>query len=191
MLVNNHPLADIIQSVPDAPPSLSLVGSNLDLAQTTLQVASRPFWGALLRAALSPVLARFRYIVIDCPPNLDALTINALVAASEVIIPVDMGAFSLRGTSKLLETMRSLQPLNTTISAPRFLACRAKANTLSESVKSDLLQAYGGRLFDTVIREAVVVGKAQYNSQPLHLFAPSSTAARDYEALVKEIINNA
>lgn len=101
------------------------------------------------------------------------------VDMAEVIVPVGMGAFSLRGTSKLLETMRGLQPLNTTMAAPRFLACRSKVNALSQSVKSDLLEAYGGKLFETVIREAVILcpDKAQYHRQPLHIYAPTSTQA--------------
>ena len=101
VLVNGRPIDQIIQQLSAPLDNISIIGSNLDLAQTTLQVSGRPTWATLLRNALAPVRSRYKYILIDCPPNLDALTVNALVAATEMIVPVEMGAFSLRGTSRL------------------------------------------------------------------------------------------
>jgi chromosome partitioning protein len=190
VLVQGLPIDQIIQHLSPPPAALWLIGSNLDLAQTTLQVAGRPTWAILLRNALATIRSRFKFIVIDCPPNLDALTVNALVAATEVIVPVEMGAFSLRGTSRLLDVIRDLQVLNPTLPSPRFLACRVKSNSrLSSRIQDDLGQGFAGRLFNTVIREGTAVGQSQYAKQPLAVYAPTSSPAKDYEALCKELLH--
>ena len=140
ILVDNITADQVLRCLTE-PPDFALIGSNLDLADTTLAVSGLPYWGALLRDALQPVLPRFRYVVIDCPPGLDALTVNALVAATDIVVPVEMGAFSLRGTSRLLKVVNNVRKLNPSLPAPRFLAsarrrraCRTPSATSSSRV---------------------------------------------------------
>ena len=121
--------------------------------------------GALLRDALQPVLPRFRYVVIDCPPGLDALTVNALVAA-QLVVPVEMGAFSLRGTSRLLKVVNNVRKLNPSLPAPRFLACRTETTRLSDAIRHEARQGFGDRLFETTIRKGTAVGQAQFPAAP-------------------------
>ena len=190
VLVNGRPIDQIIRTLPAPLSAISFIGSNLDLAQTTLQVSGRPTWATLLRNALAPVKSRFKFILIDCPPNLDALTVNALVAATEVIVPVEMGAFSLRGTSRLLDVIRDLKVLNPGLTAPHFLACRVRANTrLSAQIQKDLGTGFAEQVYATTIRESTIVGQAQYAKTPLALYAPTSGPAMDYAGLCAEVLN--
>ena len=188
MLVDDVPAEQVVRCLP-APPDLALIGSNLDLADTTLQVSGMPSWGTLLREALAPILPRFRYVVIDCPPSLDALTVNALVACTDLIVPVEMGAFSLRGTSRLLKLVNNVRKLNPTLPSPRFLACRTETTRLSEAIRQELSKGFGDRLLQTSIRKGTAVGQSQFRRRPLEVEAPTSAPARDYRALVEELLN--
>lgn len=203
VLVKGYPLMDVVQPVLESPPlghaangkedgaarSLYLVGSNLELADTTLQVTGRPWWANLLRNALKPALETFDYIMIDCPPSLDALTVNAIAASTDVIVPVDMGAFSLRGTVKLMDIIRHVCDQLPQPPVHRFLACRVEPNQFTDDILDQLFRHYGGRVFHTVIRKAVDVSRAQMYRQPLPILFPNNPAAQDYAALTKEILD--
>ena len=196
VLVKSLPLQDAILPVPleNAPEGydptmLCLVGSNLELAETTLQVTGRPWWVKLLRNALRPVQEDFQYIVIDCPPSLDALTVNAIAAATDIIVPVDMGAFSLRGTVKLLESLRHVSEELPNPPVVRFLATRIEPNQFTEDILDQLWRNYEGRVLNTVIRKAVDVGRAQMYRSPLPLLFPNNMSTHDYAALTRELLN--
>ena len=171
------------------PTSLSIVGSNLELAETTMQVTGRPWWAKILRNALKTVQDDYKYVVIDCPPNLDALTVNAIAAATDVIVPVDMGAFSLRGTVKLLEIMRHVSEELSDAPNVWFLATRVEPNQFTEDVLDQLWQAYDKRVLNTVIRKAVDVGRSQMYRCPLPVMFPNNMTTHDYAALTRELLN--
>lgn len=201
VMVKGFPLLEVMLSVPEklqssragaeGPPrcTLAMVGSNLELADTTLQVTGRPWWPNLLRNALKPALEQFDYVMIDCPPSLDALTVNAITSATDIIVPVDMGAFSLRGTAKLLDIVRHVCDPLPQPPTHRFLACRVEPNQFTDEILDQLWRHYGGRVYHTVIRKAVDVGRAQLYRQPLPVLFPNNPAAQDYAALVKEILD--
>ncbi|HLK57971.1 MAG TPA: AAA family ATPase [Chthonomonadaceae bacterium] len=196
VMVKSLPIQDAILPVvlsdpPEEydPQSLCIVGSNLELAETTLQVTGRPWWVKLLRNALRPVLETFQYVVIDCPPSLDALTVNAIAAATDIIVPVDMGAFSLRGTVKLLESLRHVSEELPNPPTVRFLATRIEPNQFTEDILEQLWRNYEGRVLNTVIRKAVDVGRAQMYRSPLPLLFPNNMSTHDYAALTRELLN--
>jgi chromosome partitioning protein len=154
-----------------------------------MQVTGRPWWAKILRNAIKPIVSDYRYIVIDCPPNLDALTVNAIAAATDIIVPVDMGAFSLRGTVKLLEIMRHV---GEELSEPPnvwFLATRVEPNQFTEDVLDQLWNAYDTRVLNTVIRKAVDVGRSQMYRCPLPVMFPNNMTTHDYAALTRELLN--
>ena len=171
------------------PASLNILGSNLELAETTMQVTGRPWWAKILRNTLKTIADEYRYVVIDCPPNLDALTVNAIAAATDVIVPVDMGAFSLRGTVKLLEIMRHVGEELNEPPAVWFLATRVEPNQFTEDVLDQLWQAYETRVLNTVIRKAVDVGRSQMYRCPLPVMFPNNMTTHDYAALTRELLN--
>jgi chromosome partitioning protein len=198
VLVKGMPIADVMLPVrissdldPDQSeePSLYLVGSNLELADTTLQVTGRPWWFRILRSALKPLLSEFDYVIIDCPPSLDALTVNSISAATDVLIPVDMGAFSLRGTVKLLDMVRHVCEDEASLPRQRFVACRVEPNQFTEDILDQLWRHYGSRVCHTVIRKAVDVGRAQMYRQPLPVLFPNNPGTHDYAALAKELLD--
>lgn len=196
VMVKGMPIQEAIQPIvlrepplEFEPSSLNIVGSNLELAETTMQVTGRPWWAKILRNALKGVADDYQYVVIDCPPNLDALTVNAIASATDVIVPVDMGAFSLRGTVKLLEIMRHV---GEELSEPPdvwFLATRVEPNQFTEDVLDQLWQAYGNRVLHTVIRKAVDVGRSQMYRCPLPVMFPNNMTTNDYAALTRELLN--
>jgi chromosome partitioning protein len=192
VMVKSMPMAEAVLPVTANVPegtTLSIVGSNLELAETTLQVTGRPWWAKILRTALKPVMTEYRYVVIDCPPSLDALTINAIAASTDIIIPVDMGAFSLRGTVKLLEILRHVAEELPEPPAYRFLATRVEPNQFTEDVLDQLWRNYGDLVLNTVIRKAVDVGRAQMYRAPLPVMFPNNPGTYDYGALTKELLD--
>jgi chromosome partitioning protein len=146
-LVQDLPLADTALRVGPPPPELTLVPANLDLADTWRRVAGRVGLETLLRTGLEPLLARYRYVILDCPPSLDMMTINALVAATEVIVPVDMSVFSVRGMVKLLGTLQEVRKVNPALPPPRIVACRTEHTTVSHAIEEGLRAKFGGSVF--------------------------------------------
>lgn len=189
VLVEEAPLEETMLRIGPPPPDFSLIPSNLDLADTWRRVAGRVGLETLLKTVLQPVTARYSYIIIDCPPSLDMMTINALVAATEVIVPVDMSVFSVRGMVKLLGTIQEVRKVNATLPPPRILACRTDNTTVSVSIEDTLRAKFGGNVYRSVIPRGKDVPAAHAAKLPLPVFAPRSKVSVAYESLVEEVRN--
>jgi chromosome partitioning protein len=187
VLVDDLPLAEAAVPVGAAPPDLTLVPANLDLADTWRRAAGRVGLEGLLRTVLKPALTAFRYVVVDCAPALDMMTINALVAATEVIIPVDMSVFSVRGMVKLMATLQEVRKVNAALPPPRIVACRTDHTAVSQSIEEELRQKFGGSVFRSAIPRGKDVPAAHAARRPLPYHAPLSKAAAAYEALAEEV----
>jgi chromosome partitioning protein len=185
-LVDEIPLSDMLLRV-DVPGELYLVPSNLDLADVWRRAAGKVGLEALLKTALLPLLSRFQYIVMDCPPSLDMTTINCLVCATEVIIPVDMSLFSVRGMVKLQATIGEVRKVNPNLPEPRILACRTEHTTVSEAIEGGLRDKFSGEMFKSTIPKTKDVPSSQFAKQPLPIHAPKSKATQAYESVVEEI----
>jgi chromosome partitioning protein len=133
----------------------------------------------------------FNYVFIDCPPALGLLTLNALTAATEVIMPVEMGVFSLRGVAKLMDTIAEVRSINPGLTRIRALSNRSDNTNLSTDVQAELKRSFGADLFQTRIRRSVRVGEAQAAHQPITVFRPTDPAAKDYMTLADEVRNGA
>ncbi len=188
-LVEDVPLGDTFLQVGPPPPNLTLVPTNLDLADTWRRVAGRVGLESLIRTALQPIMTRFHYVVIDCPPSLDMLTINCLVAATEVIVPVDMSVFSVRGMVKLMGTLQEVRKVNPNLPQPRILACRTENTTVSQSIEEGLREKFGSSVFTAAIPRGKDVPAAHAARQPLPYYAPKSKISQAYEALAREVIS--
>lgn len=189
VLVEDRPIRDAMHRIKPPPGDLQLIGSNIDLADVPRQAARKVSPATMLRRALEPVLSEFEFIVIDCPPSLDLLTINALAVSTDIIVPVEMGAYAVRGTSKLLDVVREVREVNPDIVAPRFLGCKVTSEKLSDTLMGELWRAYKGRLFATTIAKGNRVGESQLKLKPLPLAYPDSEPAKDYKLLVKELLH--
>ena len=128
----------------------------------------------------------YDYVIIDCPPSFTAASVAALSASDCVIIPTRVDAFSRAGVEELLGQLRGLGQISRSVRF-RVLITMADRTNLSRQ-GAELLRGSGVRVFDTEIRSAVAVGESTYARQPLCDYAPRSTAAKDYAALVQEFL---
>src|SRR5262249_51708495 len=161
VLVERAPLEKAILNPILNQPNLSLVGANLELAAADHQLAGVVAREMRLRQVLEPYLQNYDYIFLDCPPALGLLTLNALTAATEVIVPVDMGVFSLRGVAKLMDTISEVRGVNPGLRKVRALSNRSDHTNLSTDVQAELKRGFGDDLLTTTVRRSVKIGEAQ------------------------------
>lgn len=187
ILLEEETIEGCLLRVGPPPADLHLVPSNLDLADIWRRAAGKVGLETLLRSALQPVLSRFRYVIMDCPPSLDNTTLNCLVVATEVIVPVDMSLFSVRGMVKLNATMQEVRKVNPDLPPPRILACRTEHTTVSHEMESGLRDKFGDDVLRASIPKSKDVQASQGAGLPLPLYAPKSKATSAYESVVEEI----
>ena len=146
-----------------------------------------------LREALDPVRDQYDFIVIDTPPALGILTVNALTAADRVIIPAQADIFSLQGISELQRTIEAVRKYcNRDLVIDGILLTRynprSSFNSDVRELAEKLASGMGTTVFDTSVRESISVKKAQVNQKPLSEYDPKSTVAADYEKLTDELL---
>ncbi|MBF0567402.1 MAG: ParA family protein [Nitrospirae bacterium] len=144
-----------------------------------------------LKNSIAPLANDYEYIIIDCPPSVNVFTKNALKASNEIIIPVDVGYFSLLGLKQLLEEIeRFKRELNPRLEILGVLACRYDRRTsLSAQIFETLRQGFPDKLFNTYIRLSIDIVRAQIAQKNIFDYNNRGTAAQDYKSLTEEIIN--
>ena len=142
-----------------------------------------------LRDALAPVRDRYAFVLLDCPPSLGPLTVNALVAADRVIVPVQAEYFALEGLAGLLDTLSLVQrELNPRLTVAGMLLTMHDGRTrLAQEVESEVRSHFPKLVFDTVIPRNVRVGEAPSFGQPVIHFDPHCAGAEAYFELAKEV----
>ena len=173
---------------------LLLVPATADLASADLDLAGRADRTHLLRGALrQPLMADLRldYILIDCPPSLNILTVNALVAAQSVLVPLQSEFFALEGLSQLMLTVREVrQSANPSLRIEGVaLTMVDRRNTLAQQVEQDARANLGALVFQTVIPRNVRLSEAPSHAQSVLDYDPSSTGAAAYRALAAELMS--
>ncbi|MGO9210314.1 MAG: ParA family protein [Terriglobales bacterium] len=168
------------------PAHKNLIGANLELV-----TAERREYR--LRDALAAIRDRFHFIVLDCPPALDLLTLNALVAADSVLIPMQAEYFALEGVSELLDTMdRIRQSLNPSLEVEGVVLTMYDERTnLAQQVAGELRNFFGEKLFASTIPRNVRLAEAPSHGKPALLYDVRSKGAESYIRLAKEIMENA
>lgn len=168
-----------------APATLALAGANVELVQSERREYR-------LMDALNEVRPAYDYILIDCPPSLGLLTVNGLVAADEVLIPVQAEYFALEGLGQLMETIQlvrdHLKPELAITGA--VITMFDKRNTLSDAVMRDLYQYFPNRIFRSVIPRNVRLAEAPSHGRSILEYDPASTGAKAYERLAREVIES-
>ena len=198
VLVNDQSIESGRRRVSD---NLALVPAHLDLAAADFELASVLGREKILADKIAEDSERFDYIVIDCPPSLGVLTLNALVAAEEVIIPLQPHFLALHGLSKLLETIVLVaKRLNPRLRVSGVVLCLYDGRTtLANDVKTDVKNFFGEhegrpeawknvRVFDTNIRSNIRLAEAPSYGKSIFDYDPKSNGADDYRALCREII---
>jgi chromosome partitioning protein len=173
----------------DAPPvTLEILPSHLDLASAELELVNVFERERQLRQALIPLRDDYRFIVIDCPPSLGLLTVNALMAATEVLIPVDPGLFPLIGLNLLQKTIAMVRLANPSLEILGVVPTLLDRTALARDTREELEAAFGARLL-TPIPRRVAIGEAHAAGQDIFTYDARSDGATAYAALLEEIMD--
>ena len=174
-------------------PGLDLVPSNIDLSAAEVVLVSEVAREQLLKRCLEPAQAIYDYILIDCPPSLGLLTVNALTAAGSVIIPLECEYFALRGMALLMDTVGKVQErLNPQLQVMGIVATMLEARTIhGREVLSRVGEAFGDKLFKTVIHKTIKFSEGSVAGVPILSYAPASNGAQEYRDLAREVMARA
>ncbi len=175
--------------LPTAIPRLQVLPSHPDLAGATMELPRRPGSENLLRDALAGVRERFAFTILDCPPSLGPLTVNALVAADRVIVPVQTEYFALEGLAGLLDTLALVQrELNPRLTVAGMLLTMHDGRTrLARDVEREVREHFPKLVYDTVIPRNVRIGEAPSYGLPVIHHDPHCSGADAYFELAKEV----
>ncbi len=170
--------------------NLDLLPSNIDLSAAELMLSGEVAREQSLLRVLSPLRPLYDFILIDCMPSLGLLTVNALTAADGVIIPLECEYYALRGMAQLMDSIGLVQDrLNPRLHVDGIIATMFDRRTLhSREVLTTVEDAFGKKLFDTVVRKTIRFAEAPVAGQPILTYAPTSTGASAYRKLAKEVM---
>jgi chromosome partitioning protein len=170
-------------------PGLSLIPSSIALAGAEVELTPIEQRERRLDRLLDPVEDRYDYVLIDCPPSLGLLTVNALTAADSTLIPIQCEYYALEGLSQLLATVNLVRDhLNPRLELKGAVLTMFDARTnLSTDVAAEVRRHLDSRVYDTVIPRSVRLSEAPSHGLPIHLYAPTSKGAEAYAALASEI----
>ena len=174
---------------PAGPDNLWIVPAHVDLAGAAVELPRFDGYETRLRDGLGPVRSRFSYTLLDCPPSLGPLTVNALVAADRVIVPVQTEYYALEGLAGLLDTVRTIQRgANPRLAVAGMLLTMHDARTrLGRDVEREVRQHFPDLVFDTVIPRNVRIGEAPSFGRPVIHHDPHCAGADAYFELAKEV----
>jgi chromosome partitioning protein len=170
---------------------LSVLPSTIDLLAVEVEIVAREGREHILNDAVDSIKDRYRYIFIDCPPSLGLLTLNALVAADSVIIPVQCEYYALEGLGLLTKTLRRVRgSFNPDLEIEGIvLTMFDPRNNLSGEVAREVRKHFGDKVYDTVIPRNVTLGEAPSYGKPVILYDIRSRGAQSYLSLAKEILH--
>ncbi|MFP6718478.1 MAG: ParA family protein [Alphaproteobacteria bacterium] len=176
-------------TIPTEVPGLSLVPSDINLTGAELELIDKPDRAFRLRDRLADLAEGYDELLIDCPPSLGILTLNAMVAVNALLIPLQCEFFALEGLCQLVSTVeRVRQNFNSSLEIEGLLLTMYdRRNNLSAEVAADVRAHFGSKVYDTVIPRNVRVSEAPSHGKPVLLYDHRSSGARAYMRLVTEI----
>ena len=188
LLMGATPASDVIE--PTEIPNLSLVPGSKNLIGANLELVALEGRESRLREALVPIRNNYTFILLDCPPALDLLTLNALVAADGLLVPMQAEYFALEGISELMSTLdRVTLAFNNTLSLEGVLLTMYDDRTnLALQVTDNLKNFFGEKLFNTVIPRNIRLAEAPSHGKPVALYDPRSRGAEAYRELALELL---
>jgi chromosome partitioning protein len=174
----------LIENVFVAPATIQLAGAEIELVSAMSREGR-------LRAILQPVLSDFDFVIIDCPPSLGLLTINALSVANGLIVPVQCEYYALEGLSKLLDSIRLVKThLNPTLDVFGAVMTMYDSRTrLSQQVVEEVRDFFGDRVFNTLVPRSVRISEAPSHGKPVTEYDPTGRGAEAYRQLAKEVLD--
>ncbi|MDE3169905.1 MAG: ParA family protein [Acidobacteriota bacterium] len=190
-VIMGDPIARV--AIASKPEGLDLVPSDKNLVGAAVEMVAMERREYLLKGAIEAVRERYSYILVDCPPTLDLLTLNALAASDSVLVPIQCEFLAIEGVSELLDTlMRIRRTINPSLEVEGILLTMYDdRTTLSKQVAADLRSFFGGQVFETVIPRNVRLAEAPSHGMPVTIYDIHSRGAESYIQLAKEVIANA
>lgn len=188
ILMNDVPMEKAI--LPTNVALLDLLPANISLAGAEVELVSQIAREQVLKNMLAPVKERYDYIFIDCPPSLGLLTVNALTAATCLLVPIQCEYYALEGLSQLMNTVKLVrQNLNTTLEVEGVVLTMFDARTnLAAQVVSEVQKFFQEKVYSTIIPRSVRLSEAPSYGVPITLYDPRSSGARAYVALAGELM---
>ena len=179
---------DLVDVIINTNSGVDVAAANGDLTGAQVELLHEIGREMRLKSVLAPVLDKYDYIFTDCPPALNVLTVNALVAAECVIIPMQCEYFALEGLSSLVATVRKIRAtLNPGLKIDGLVRTMFDArNSLANEVSNQLLHHFGSTVYDTIIPRNVRLAEAPSHGKPVIMYDPSSKGAKAYVRLAKE-----
>ena len=190
-LLHDVPVEEIIQSTECK--KVFVVPATIQLAGAEIELVSAMARETRLKDLLEPMIDEFDFVLIDCPPSLGLLTINALTAADSVLIPIQCEYYALEGVTKLVESMRMVKSrLNKGLETYGVLLTMYDSRTLlSNQVVEEVRSYFGDETFKTCIPRSVKLSEAPSFGMPIAKYAPNNKGAKAYMDLAKEVIARA
>jgi len=187
--IGNCEIADALKTT--AVDHLNILPSTIDLLGAEVELVGKKGWEHTLHEAMHSIREQYRFIFIDCPPSLGILTLNALVAADSVLIPVQCEYYALEGLSLLLRTLRKVRSsFNPNLEIEGIvLTMFDTRNNLSSEVAEEIRKHFRNKVYDTIIPRNVTLGEAPSFGKPALLYDIHSRGAQSYLSLAKEILN--
>ena len=188
VLVNKTPISSVF--VTTSTPNLFLIPSHLSLAGAEIEMVNMLSRETLLKKALASLNEDFDYAIIDCPPSLGLLTINALSASEKLLIPIQCEYFALEGLGQLLETTKLIKGINPNLTIGGVILTMYDSRTkLSGSVVGDVLNFFGDTAFKSIVPRNVRLSEAPSYGKTIFQYDDKSTGALAYKKLAQEFIN--
>lgn len=190
VLIGNAEIEDSITST--YMPHLDILPSNINLVGAEIEMVDVDHREALLRNAINRIKDQYDYVIIDCPPSLGLLTLNALTASDSVLIPVQCEYFALEGLGQLLNTINIVKKhFNSKLTIEGVLLTMFDTRLrLSHQVTEEVKKYFGDKVFDTIINRNVRISEAPSYGKPVILYDAISSGSKNYMKLASELISN-
>jgi chromosome partitioning protein len=190
VLLGDVPARDAVQATEFE--GLHLISADKNLVGANLELVGLPDRELRLRERIADIREEYRFVLIDCPPALDLLTLNALIAADAVLVPIQCEFFALEGVSELMDTIDRIRdsfqhPL---IVEGILLTMYDDRTNLTRQVAADLREFFGDQVFQTIIPRSIRLAEAPSFGKPILVYDPRSRGAESYIKLAKEILDH-
>ena len=189
IIIGNSKASNI--AIQTSSPNLDLIPAKIDLVGLEIEIVNKSSREYLLKNALEKIKEKYDFIIIDCPPSLGLITLNALTCSNSVIIPIQCEYFALEGLGKLLNTIKGVQKVhNPNLSLEGILLTMFDSRLrLSNQVKQDVKKHFGNIVFNTIIPRNVSLGEAPSHGESILMYNATSKGSKSYLKFAQEIVN--
>ena len=189
LIIGNAKASNIV--IQTSSPNLDLIPAKIDLVGLEIEIVNESSREYLLKNALEKIKEKYDFIIIDCPPSLGLITLNALTCSNSVIIPIQCEYFALEGLGKLLNTIKGVQKVhNPNLSLEGILLTMFDSRLrLSNQVKQDVKKHFGNIVFNTIIPRNVSLGVAPSHGESILMYNATSKGSKSYLKFAQEIVN--